>query len=64
MRPMGTASMLTQTLILRDPVGAGHAAQSERPYRSARTHEEARAEVERVAGSQFDSQVAGAFLGL
>lgn len=37
---------------------------SDRPYRSARTHEEALAEVERCAGSQFDPQVAGAFLSL
>ena len=37
---------------------------SDRPYRKARSPEEARAEVERCAGSQFDPQVAGAFLAL
>jgi putative nucleotidyltransferase with HDIG domain len=37
---------------------------SDRPYRKARTPEEARAEVERCAGSQFDPQVAVAFLSL
>jgi putative nucleotidyltransferase with HDIG domain len=37
---------------------------SDRPYRSARTHEEALAEVERCSGSQFDPHVAGAFLAL
>ena len=37
---------------------------SDRPYRKARSPEEARAEVERCAGSQFDPQVAGAFLEL
>jgi putative nucleotidyltransferase with HDIG domain len=37
---------------------------SDRPYRKARTRDEARAEVERCAGSQFDPQVADAFLSL
>jgi HD-GYP domain-containing protein (c-di-GMP phosphodiesterase class II) len=35
---------------------------SHRPYRRALTHEEAIAEVERCAGTQFDPQVAEAFL--
>jgi len=37
---------------------------SDRPYRAARSHEEALAEVERCAGSQFDPQVADVFLSL
>jgi HD-GYP domain-containing protein (c-di-GMP phosphodiesterase class II) len=37
---------------------------SVRPYRDPRTHEEALAEVERCSGSQFDPQVARAFLSL
>jgi HD-GYP domain-containing protein (c-di-GMP phosphodiesterase class II) len=37
---------------------------SDRPDRKARSPEEARAEVERCAGSQFDPHVAGAFLSL
>ena len=37
---------------------------SDRPYRSAMSHEEAVAEVERCAGTQFDPQVAQAFLSL
>ena len=37
---------------------------SDRPYRPALTHEEALAEVERCSGTQFDPQVAGAFLDL
>ena len=37
---------------------------SERPYRAALSHEEAVAEVERCSGSQFDPQVAEAFLRL
>jgi putative nucleotidyltransferase with HDIG domain len=37
---------------------------SHRPYRDPRTHEEALAEVERCAGSQFDPQIARAFLTL
>jgi HD-GYP domain-containing protein (c-di-GMP phosphodiesterase class II) len=37
---------------------------STRPYREPRTREEALAEVERCAGSQFDPRVAQAFLSL
>lgn len=37
---------------------------SNRPYRAALGHEEAVAEVERCAGTQFDPQVARAFLAL
>ena len=37
---------------------------SDRPYRAAFEHEKAVAEVERCAGTQFDPQVARAFLGL
>jgi putative nucleotidyltransferase with HDIG domain len=37
---------------------------SRRPYRDPRTREEALAEVERCAGSQFDPQIARAFLTL
>ena len=37
---------------------------SDRPYRSALSHAEAVAEVERCAGTQFDPQVASAFLAL
>ncbi|MCW2965835.1 MAG: diguanylate cyclase and metal dependent phosphohydrolase [Actinomycetia bacterium] len=37
---------------------------SERPYRSPRTREEALAEVERCAGSQFDPHIARVFLTL
>ena len=37
---------------------------STRPYRDPRSHEEALAEVERCAGSQFDPHVARAFLTL
>jgi HD-GYP domain-containing protein (c-di-GMP phosphodiesterase class II) len=37
---------------------------SDRPYRQALSHEEAVAEVERCAGTQFDPQVARAFLSL
>jgi len=37
---------------------------SDRPYRPALSHEEAVAEVERCAGTQFDPQVAHAFLSL
>ncbi|HEX4680124.1 MAG TPA: HD-GYP domain-containing protein [Gaiellaceae bacterium] len=37
---------------------------SQRPYREPRTREEALAEVERCAGSQFDPQIARAFLSL
>jgi putative nucleotidyltransferase with HDIG domain len=37
---------------------------SERPYRPPLSHGDALAEVERCAGSQFDPQVAAAFLGL
>jgi HD-GYP domain-containing protein (c-di-GMP phosphodiesterase class II) len=37
---------------------------SDRPYRRALSHEEAVAEVERCAGTQFDPQVAAAFLSL
>ena len=37
---------------------------STRPYRGARTHEEALAEVERCAGTQFDPQLARAFVTL
>jgi HD-GYP domain-containing protein (c-di-GMP phosphodiesterase class II) len=35
---------------------------SDRPYRSALTHEEALAEVERCAGTQFDPKIARVFL--
>jgi HD-GYP domain-containing protein (c-di-GMP phosphodiesterase class II) len=35
---------------------------SDRPYRSALTHEEALAEVERCAGTQFDPKIAQVFL--
>jgi len=35
-----------------------------RPYRGARTREEALAEVERCAGSQFDPRIARVFLSL
>jgi HD-GYP domain-containing protein (c-di-GMP phosphodiesterase class II) len=35
---------------------------SDRPYRSALTHEEALAEVERCAGTQFDPRIAQVFL--
>ena len=35
---------------------------SDRPYRSALTHEEAREEVERCAGTQFDPKIARVFL--
>jgi putative nucleotidyltransferase with HDIG domain len=37
---------------------------SDRPYRRALTHEEALAEVERCAGSQFDPRIAQVFLEL
>jgi HD-GYP domain-containing protein (c-di-GMP phosphodiesterase class II) len=37
---------------------------SERPYRAPRTREEALAEVERCAGSQFDPQIARVFVTL
>ncbi|HVD49827.1 MAG TPA: HD-GYP domain-containing protein [Gaiellaceae bacterium] len=37
---------------------------SDRPYRRALTHEEALAEVERCAGTQFDPQIASVFLEL
>ncbi len=37
---------------------------SDRPYRRALTHEEALAEVERCAGTQFDPQIASIFLEL
>jgi HD-GYP domain-containing protein (c-di-GMP phosphodiesterase class II) len=37
---------------------------SYRPYRNARSHEQALAEVERCSGSQFDPRVAGVFLSL
>ncbi len=37
---------------------------SDRPYRAALSHDEAAAEVERCAGSQFDPQVAEAFTAL
>ena len=37
---------------------------SDRPYRPARTHEEAVAELRRMAGSQFDPHVVEAFVGL
>jgi two-component system cell cycle response regulator len=37
---------------------------SDRPYRSARTHEEAVAELRRMAGSQFDPHVVEAFVAL
>jgi HD-GYP domain-containing protein (c-di-GMP phosphodiesterase class II) len=37
---------------------------SDRPYRRALSHAEAAAEVERCAGTQFDPQVARAFLSL
>ena len=37
---------------------------STRPYRDARSREEALAEVERCAGSQFDPQIARVFLNL
>jgi putative nucleotidyltransferase with HDIG domain len=37
---------------------------SDRPYRSARTHDEALAEVERCSGTQFDPQVAETLLRL
>ena len=36
----------------------------DRPYRRALTHEEAIAEVERCAGTQFDPRIAEVFLGL
>ena len=35
---------------------------SDRPYRSALTHEEALAEIERCAGTQFDPKIARVFL--
>jgi putative nucleotidyltransferase with HDIG domain len=37
---------------------------SQRPYRAPRTREEALAEVERCAGSQFDPQIARVFVSL
>jgi HD-GYP domain-containing protein (c-di-GMP phosphodiesterase class II) len=37
---------------------------SDRPYRPALTHDEAVAEVERCAGTQFDPQLAEAFVAL
>jgi HD-GYP domain-containing protein (c-di-GMP phosphodiesterase class II) len=37
---------------------------SDRPYRKARSHEEALAEVERCSGTQFDPQVAETLLRL
>jgi HD-GYP domain-containing protein (c-di-GMP phosphodiesterase class II) len=37
---------------------------SDRPYRSALSDEDARAEIERCSGTQFDPQVAQAFLAL
>jgi len=36
----------------------------DRPYRAARTHDEALAEVERCSGSQFDPQIAEALIEL
>ena len=39
-----------------------HAITVERPYAEARSHEEALAEIERCAGTQFDPDVAAAFL--
>jgi HD-GYP domain-containing protein (c-di-GMP phosphodiesterase class II) len=35
---------------------------SDRPYRSALSHEEALAEIERCAGTQFDPRIARVFL--
>ena len=40
-----------------------HAITSDRPYRAARSHEEAVRELTRCAGSQFDPEVTGALIG-
>jgi diguanylate cyclase (GGDEF)-like protein/putative nucleotidyltransferase with HDIG domain len=40
-----------------------HAITSDRPYRAARSHEEAVQELSRCAGSQFDPAVTGALIG-
>ena len=40
-----------------------HAITSDRPYRAARSHEEAVTELTRCAGSQFDPAVTGALIG-
>jgi HD-GYP domain-containing protein (c-di-GMP phosphodiesterase class II) len=37
---------------------------SDRPYRAAMSRDDARAEIERCSGTQFDPQIAGAFLAL
>jgi diguanylate cyclase (GGDEF)-like protein/putative nucleotidyltransferase with HDIG domain len=43
---------------------AYHAIRSDRPYRSARTHEEATQELQRCSGGQFDPQVIDALVAI